>query len=327
MFKDYCENITEKEYRESPRLSYSFLKELADIGPSIIRDGIKKKSGDGLTLGYIVDKKLSESEWDILSEFTLTDIKIDWTKDDHKTKLLKYFKENPRNAEEPVSLGLIYEKLEIKRAPVLDDSFWEQVEMIENPDKYLHQSEYELALRMIDSLLYHKHTTGFFHVGFNCEVIDQAIILFKLNGVGARSMLDKVIIDHEAKTIQPLDIKTGAEFNFMTNFYKLKYYYQAALYTAAIESIVQFKEEFKGYKVLPFKFIYVSRQKPELPLVYEMPEKYIEKVMIGFENNGYYTKGILELVDDYKWYIDNNEFELRRDIVENNGVIQINNPS
>lgn len=325
MFKDYCENITEKEYRESPRLSYSFIKELADIGPSIIRDGIKKKSGDGLTLGYIVDKKLSEPDWDILSEFTLTDIKIDWTKDDHKTNILKLYKDDPSKV--LLSTDELYELLGIKRAPAWDEEFIEKISIVTNSDKYLHQSEYELALRMIDSLLYHKHTTGFFHVGFNCEVIDQAIILFKLNGVDIRSMLDKVIIDHEAKTIQPLDIKTGTEFNFMTNFYKFKYYYQAALYIAAIESIVQFKEEFKGYKVLPFKFIYVSRQKPELPLVYQMPEKYIEKVMIGFESNGYHTKGILELVDDYKWYIDNNEFELRRDIMENNGVIQINNPS
>lgn len=134
--------------------------------------------------------------------------------------------------------------------------------------------------------------------------------------------MDKIVVDHDNKIVYPYDIKTGTEFNFMSNFYRYKYFYQGALYTAAIESIVQTQPEFSGYKVEPFRFIYLSRQNTDLPLIYTMTEKYIEKVMTGYVNkSGYEIKGILELVDDYKWYINNNEFTLRRDIVENNGEI------
>ena len=136
----------------------------------------------------------------------------------------------------------------------------------------------------------------------------------------------KIIINNNDKVIKPFDIKTGSEYNFMANFYRYKYYYQAALYTAAIHSIVQMNPEFAGYKVEPFRFIYLSRQNPELPLIYEMSDEYIENVMKGFVSNGYETRGVLDLVNDYKWYIENNEFNLSRNIVENNGLIKINNP-
>ena len=321
MFKDYCENITEKEYRESNRLSYSLIKAISELGPQAIVNP-EKKSSDGLTFGYIVDKKLSEPDWDILSEFTLTDIKIDWTKDDHKTNILKLYKNSPESASAPMEV--IYETLGIKRAPVLDDDFFVKKDMVINGERYLHQSDYEAALKCIETFQSHPYTAHIFNPSLDKEVINQAAIFFTINGVEIKSLLDKIIIDNDNKIIYPFDIKTGTEFNFMANFYRYKYYLQGALYSAAINSIVQTKPEFAGYKVDPFRFIYLSRQNTELPLIYTMSDKFVEKVMVGYTNkSGYDVRGIIDLVDDYKWYINNNEFTMRRDIVENNGEIII----
>ena len=43
----------------------------------------------------------------------------------------------------------------------------------------------------------------------------------------------------------------------------------------------------------------------------------------GFWNNGKKYKGVLELVDDYKWYLEKDSWSYNREIIENNGEIEL----
>lgn len=68
MFKDYFKNISEKEYRGSNRVSYSFLKIFSEKGPRAIIEPQPEVSGAGVTLGSVVDKILSDDNYFVVPE-------------------------------------------------------------------------------------------------------------------------------------------------------------------------------------------------------------------------------------------------------------------
>jgi hypothetical protein len=330
-FKDFCENITEKEYRASSRPSYSFLKELEDKGPSVIRDGIEFKDSPGLRLGSMVDGLTTNPEYNILDKFQITNVPFDLSGETHTSKVLKYIYNNKINDVNEDKFNNICNELKFKRPPSFNDNLFQiQLNMIKgmlNGKKYISEKEYKLAINMSDTLKTHDFTRNIFNPDPDIEVIYQAIIFFTIFGLEVKSMLDIIHVDHKNKLIYPMDIKTGSLYNFMINFYEFKYYLQAAKYTIAVYYIKENNKEFKDYKVMPFKFIYISREKPNLPLIYEMKEDFIELASKGWTSiGGKRYKGILEIVKDYQWYIKNDEYDLKRDIVENNGVISINTP-
>lgn len=330
-FKDFCENITEEEYRAIKRPSYSFFKELDDKGPSIIRDGTEIKTSKGLTLGSIVDNLTTREDYDPLDEYKISNIAPDLSGNTHHSKLLKYVYDNQIKDPDENVLKDICNKLGFKKNPSLtDNKFKAQLNMVKgmlNGKKYITQKEYELSLQMAEVLQSHEYTKDIFNPGFDVEAVNQAIILFTLLGLPVKGMLDRVLIDHENKIIHPYDLKTGSYFNFLKNFWDFKYYLQGGMYTAAIYYIIENHPEFKDYTVAPFRFVYISRERPDLPLVYEMPKKFIEYGLKGWTTNtGREYKGILELVEDYKWYIENEEYNLTREVVENRGLISIKTP-
>lgn len=326
MFKDYCENITEQEYRESNRLSYSLLKELSDIGPKVLLEGLKGVDNSGTRLGSIVDKLTTEPGYDPLQEFIITDINLE-IEANNTGRLLKWAKDNNTLLTQESDLTEIYNELDIKRPLTLTDEFFLKVDMLLNEDKYLHKNEYDLANTMADTFNNHIFTKDIFNPNPDYEVINQAIIFFNIYGEECKCMIDKILVNHKKKIIYPYDVKTGAESNFMKNFFGFKYYYQGALYTTAIQSIIQTEKEFQGYVVAPFTFIYLSRVNPTFPLKFSMCIDYIEDVMTGFETrSGFTVRGILQLIDDVKWYRENNEFVFTRELLENNGTIKINSP-
>ena len=330
-FKDFCENISEEEYRAIKRPSYSFFKDLDDKGPSIIRDGTEFKMSKGLTLGSIVDNLVTQPGYNPLEEYKITNIAPDLSGSTHHSKLLKDVYDAKIKDPDEDYLKDACKRLGFKKSPSLTDSKFEaQLNMVKgmlNGKKYLNQREYELAIQMAETLKSHDYTKDIFNPGFDYEIVDQAIILFTLLGLPVKGMLDRVNIDHENKVIYPIDLKTGAVYNFLQNFWNYKYYLQGGMYTAAIYYIIESHPEFKDYTVAPFRFVYISRERPDLPLVYEMPKKFIEYGLKGWTTNtGREYKGILDLVDDYKWYIENEQYDLPRDIVENNGVVTIKTP-
>ena len=212
-FKDFCENISEKEYRAIERPSYSFFKDLDDKGPSVIRDGIKIKSSPGLTLGSIVDNLITQEDYNPLDEYKLSNIAPDLSGSTHHSKLLKYVYDNQIKDPSEDTLKDACKELGFKKNPSLTDSKFEaQLNMVKgmlNGKKYLNQREYELAMQMAETLKSHEYTRDIFNPGFDYEVVDQAIILFTLLGLPVKGMLDKVNINHENKIIYPYDLKTG----------------------------------------------------------------------------------------------------------------------
>lgn len=76
-----------------------------------------------------------------------------------------------------------------------------------------------------------------------------------------RCMSDLIVVDHNRKIIQPVDLKTSshAEWDFYKSFIQWSYHIQARLYYRIILANIEQHEEFKGYKLLPYEFIVVNK--------------------------------------------------------------------
>lgn len=94
------------------------------------------------------------------------------------------------------------------------------------------------------------------------ERVKQLKIKGDYQGIGLRGMLDLCVVDHNNKTIQPCDLKTSSneEYNFPRSFIKYCYYMQASIYTYLLKQIILKDDYFKDFKILPFKFIVVCNR-------------------------------------------------------------------
>ena len=90
-----------------------------------------------------------------------------------------------------------------------------------------------------------------------------------------RSMLDIIKVDHEKKTITPIDLKTkwDKEEQFVDSFFKWRYVYQSGIYSWIINKAI-IGTPFSEYIVEPFQFIVISNNsrrpfrfevKPDVP--------------------------------------------------------------
>lgn len=334
MFKDYFKNISEKEYRGSNRVSYSFLKIFSEKGPKAIIEPQPEVSGAGVTLGSVVDKILSDDNYFVESEYTINDIEVDYSGTTHQSKIFCFLRDNKDiilERDDEDTLKRIFGILEFKRPPVVDESFWNQVEVINLANKganFLSRKELDIANTMVNTFKTHEFTKDIFNTTLDEEVINQAILYLDVLGVPCRVMIDKIICNHKTKRIRLLDIKTGAQSDFMKNFYGYKYYYQGAFYRNAVVKLIAEIPEYKDYIVEPyFDFIYISRDSLYQPLIYRMNLEYIKKVFEGYEAIlGNKVIGIKQLLLDYKYYKDNDIYDIKRELKESNGVIEINTP-
>ena len=114
---------------------------------------------------------------------------------------------------------------------------------------------------------------------------------------------------------------------------------QAAFYMQALFQWCIQQDKYLDYKILNFKFIVESTVNPGNPLVFtcsselldigkngRQPYKLCDKPYISSEYITYMKfdeiKGFHQLIEDYKWYMEN-EFEKNRKIVESQGEFQL----
>jgi len=285
-------------------------------------------------LGSVVDKILSDDNYFVESEYTINDVEVDYSGSTHPSKILCFLRDNKDivlERDDEDTLKRIFGILEFKRNPTVDEDFWKQVDVINLTNKganFLSRKELDIANTMVNTFKTHEFTKDIFNTTLDEEVINQAIFYFKYQGVDCRMMADKIIINHKTKRIRIFDIKTGATSDFMKNFYGYKYYYQGAFYHNAIRGLIASIPEYKDYFVETyFDFIYISRDNLYQPLIYRMDLEYIQKVLNGYETIlGNKVIGIRQLLSDYKYYNDNQIYDIKRELKESNGVIEINTP-
>jgi hypothetical protein len=160
--------------------------------------------------------------------------------------------------------------------------------------------------------------------------LHQVPIYFRYRGEDCKALLDGILIDHKNRTIQPFDLKTTGKsvYDFPVSFLQFGYYRQCALYETALYSIgspiLSLLEQ--GYEMLDFIFIVVENKlsSSHPAIIYRTNAKDREYGRIGGYIGKRFYKGIDQLIDEYKFYRENDYWDLPVDLLRSNGEIQLN---
>jgi len=205
------------------------------------------------------------------------------------------------------------------------DEFWDYVTTkLSIKDKLVvTTSEYASAELAVDTLLTHEHSKDIFTN--DLENHYQVYFENKYMYFVFRGYIDKLIIDHENKTVQFYDLKTGAGKgeSFMKSFIDYRYYYQGAVYMLAFDSVC---EQFglKDYTLLPFKYLYLGKSE-NIPFIFTLTDKWYDAAVNGFKTrSGFKYTGLNENIEKIYFHWKTNQYDYAQEIYENKGKLDLN---
>ena len=344
--KDFSWNVSEPEYRKGEGLSYSTLSTLDRDGlpglESIIRGD--KKSSASLTFGSIVDTLLTEEDV-FFDKFVVSKCKYPSDKIKaivldlyDKYKRTKVFSRGDISSLDKVPIASIIESCDKetyyvnftddRRASyIVKDGSQYYEELINSENKQVISSkDYNEGLATVRTLKSSKFFSDLFAskdylLSKGIEILYQT--KFKLDGeYNVRCMFDIIKVDHVNRQITPIDLKTTGhtESDFRSSFYMWRYYLQSSLYSHILrESIIG--TPYEGFEILPFRFLVINRYSLS-------PRMFVDGLSINdnatYSNLGNTMKTWRELYNEAKYAIDNNNFKYEKDVLDSNGVVNLN---
>ena len=159
------------------------------------------------------------------------------------------------------------------------------------------------------------------------EIIDQMQVEgYTIDGHKFKSMLDKVVIDHKEKTIQPYDLKcTWSVENFYEEYYLYRRaYIQAYLYFYAMLHIASDPDSpYYGYRVQYLNFIVCDSTNYYQPLIYTLDMEDMDDAYKGFVHKGRTYPGVGDLIAALSWCITTGTWTISHKNYLSNGVVNI----
>jgi hypothetical protein len=268
--------MDEKEYRAYPALSYSRLSDIEKIGIDAVNasaNNIGKLRG--VVLGSIVDdiisNKLSKTPIYIVKvnkipgNGTITELAIEAiVKDLYFTNFINLDSltlENYLVANRFMKNGMnstnFHEKL------VNYNEYINALKYAKEDTQIVTEFDYKILIKSAQRLRNQYPLFSSAFVNNKNESLDyQTKFLATINGLQIKCMLDAIHFDHVAKTIKPLDIKTGAmskgdyESFYHEAYLRYNYYIQAGLYRKIAIEYFKNHTTYHDYEVLEFEFVY-----------------------------------------------------------------------
>ena len=159
------------------------------------------------------------------------------------------------------------------------------------------------------------------------EILDQMQVEgYTVDGHKFKSMLDKVVIDHDKKTIQPYDLKcTWSVENFYEEYYLYRRaYIQAFLYYRAMLVLIgDPASPCHGYKVEYLKFIVCDSTNYYQPLIYTLDDDDMNDAYKGFVHKGRTYPGVGDLIAALTWCVSTNTWNISHKNYLSNGIVNI----
>ena len=149
---------------------------------------------------------------------------------------------------------------------------------------------------------------------------------YEVDGHLFKSMMDKIIADHQEKTLSVYDLKcTWSVENFYEEYYLYRRaYIQAYLYLMAAGSMVSNPEsEYYQYTVVIPQFIVCDSTNYMSPLIYQLDPEDVHDAYMGFEHKGKKYPGVKDLILDLKWAVETDTWNISRENYLNNGVVKL----
>lgn len=158
-------------------------------------------------------------------------------------------------------------------------------------------------------------------------IIDQMQIEgYEIDGLPLKSMLDKVIIDHDERVIKPYDLKcTWSVENFYEEYYLYRRaYIQAYLYFHAMLKLADDPEsEYYGYRVDYLQFIVCDSTNYYQPLIYTLDIDDMGDAYHGFVHKGRTYPGVADIIAALKWCKETETWNISHKNYLSNGIVNI----
>jgi nucleoside diphosphate kinase len=147
---------------------------------------------------------------------------------------------------------------------------------------------------------------------------------FDVLGLQCKGMIDKIVVDHEAKTLQIYDLKcTWSVENFYEEYYLYRRaYIQAYVYWMAGKTIVK-DLEIENYAVEFPRFIVCDSTSYMNPLIYTLDAENMTEAMQGFTHKGRNYPGIVQIIEDLEWAKETDTWNISKSRYESGGVVNI----
>lgn len=281
-------DVTEETYRADPALSYSTLSKYERSGFNDLDNLFDRIETPSLTFGSAVDSIVTggRKEFDerfIVADFpNISDNLVQIARTLFRMYGNKYdsIDKIPDNILASVGEQCGFyanDKYKNYRVKLIKEGCPEYYRLLFLAEKktIINSQTYQDVLNTVEALKTSEATKWYFQEDNpfeNIERLYQLKFKAKLNNIWYRCMADLIVVDHDAKTVQPIDLKTSSkkEWDFYKSFIDWRYDIQARLYWRIIRAVMDEDEVFKDYKLLPYKFIVANRM-TLTPLVWGFP--------------------------------------------------------
>ncbi len=147
---------------------------------------------------------------------------------------------------------------------------------------------------------------------------------FDIIGLPCKGMMDKIIVDHQEKTLQIYDLKcTWSVENFYEEYYLYRRaYIQAYVYWQAGLTIVK-DLGIEDYRIEYPRFIVCDSTNYMNPLIYTLKLEDMSEALEGFTHKGRTYPGVAQIVEDLKWAKEMDIWNISKSRYELGGVVNI----
>ena len=270
-------DISERQYRQLPHLSYSMLAKYAREGFEGYLHLDDDEESESLTFGSVLDCLITEPK--LFDErFKVVDCKVTGkTKDVLDYLLEKHYEDKSDDISsvtkqeyiEAFSHCEFYPNLKLETKLLKfqnDDARLYYKEKQHARGKQIVTAEvFDDATRATNALKYDRYIGKFF-ADYTKDPYMESIYQLKLQArIGSytyKCMIDLLIIDHSRKMIFPIDLKSSSkpEYEFPKSFSYWRYDLQARLYWNILNAIVVHSKDFCDYTVADYTFIVINKK-------------------------------------------------------------------
>lgn len=213
---------------------------------------------------------------------------------------------------------------------------WASEYMMSKTITLITQEQYDKAATMKGTLINNKYIGDMFVMDVpeshrimhdNIEIVYQMNMAFELQGVECKALPDIVIIDHEKKMIQIIDLKTTSSYdhNIMPSFMKYGYDLQGAWYTIAMQALTEQAGPLNGYEVSSsFLFVFIDTVQGKEPICVRMSEIDVDCAINGGFRYNKKRKGAMDIFNDYLWHVNNDKWDYSKECYDNEGMLVTN---
>lgn len=144
------------------------------------------------------------------------------------------------------------------------------------------------------------------------EVKHELPICYSFDGVRFRVLIDRLNINHQEKVLKPFDYKVTYAFgedDFEYNYFKMKYFYQQAMYSKGVEA---YRDEFyPDYSIDNFKYIAVDNIGLYDAILHNFQFRGFNDPFSGFSHKGKQYVGIFDIIKYIEWHKSSDNWGIR----------------